>query len=85
MIEWLVLIERVHDIVSVTPGVRLGIILLEAVGLGKAYEVQPVTSPAFAVVRRGEQSFDEAAPSCVSITEYFPFKRLDVVFEWWQS
>ena len=51
-------VQGLHDPVAVGPD-RAGAILLEAVGVGVAGEVQPAARPAFAVAGRSHQAVDE--------------------------
>ena len=48
-----------NDEVAVVVGVRAVVVLLEAVALGKAGEIEPVAGPVFAVVMAGEEFVDE--------------------------
>ena len=51
-------VEGLHDPIAVGPD-GAGTVLLEAVGVGVAGEVEPATGPAFTVAGRGEQAVDE--------------------------
>ena len=62
LIERLVVLEGVEHVVAVEAGFGDGIIGVVAGRVGVAHDVEPVASPAFAVVGRGEQAFDEAGP-----------------------
>src|SRR5262249_26441223 len=55
LIVGLVAIERVDDVIPVSPGVEAVVVVLPAVGLAEANHVQPVTAPALPVIRRGQQ------------------------------
>ena len=55
----LVFIEGLDDVIAIAPRVWAKGVVLEAIALGVAREVEPVARPAFAVVRRGEQPVDE--------------------------
>ena len=55
----LVVVERADDVVAITPDERLGIVPLEAVRLGVANQVEPMSSPMLAVVPRIEQPIDD--------------------------
>ena len=55
----LVAVEGADDVVAIAPGVGAVRVVLEAVGVGVADDVEPVAAPALAVVRRGEQAVDE--------------------------
>src|SRR5262249_17208765 len=55
----LVVVEALDDVVAVTPDERLGTIALVTIGLGIADQVEPVASPLFAVMRRGEQPINQ--------------------------
>ena len=61
----LVGVEAVDDVVAVAPGVGLRPIPLVAVALGIADQVQPMATPALAVLRRFEQPIDEPGPGGV--------------------
>ena len=52
----LVLIEAANHVIPVRPGVGSGLILVVTVGLTVVNHVEPVSGPAFAVMRRGEQA-----------------------------
>ena len=52
-------IEGFDDEVAVVEGVFSVVVLLEAVALGKAGGIEPVTGPSFAVVGTGEEIVDE--------------------------
>ena len=58
----LVLIERADDVIAIAPGVGAVEIMFEAVGVGIAGNVEPVTSPALAVLGRTEQAVDQPLP-----------------------
>ena len=47
-----VLVEGPDDIVPITPGIQLVIVIFVAVGLRKPHQVQPVSGPSFPVVLR---------------------------------
>ena len=53
-----VLVEGPNDGVAVAPDIGLGVVELVTVGFGKADQVQPMASPALAVVGRGQQAVD---------------------------
>ncbi len=55
-VKRLVLIERADHPVAIFPRMGLGLISLVAAGLGVAGHVEPVTSPALAVMWRGEEA-----------------------------
>ena len=58
-----VVIQRVDYPVTVTPYVRFEFVPLVAVGLRKSDEIEPVTSPAFALTRGRQQAVDQSRPS----------------------
>ena len=58
----LVAVERADDVVAIPPDVRPVVVVLVAVGIGVACDIQPVTAPTLAVVRRGEQLVDQPFP-----------------------
>ena len=51
--------ERDH-VIAIAPGVGIGEVVVHAVGVGVADDVQPVPAPALAVSRRREQPVDDA-------------------------
>ena len=57
-IEGLVGIERRDHPIPVAPGVAVGDILIEPVGVSVAGHIEPMATPSLAVARRGEQSVD---------------------------
>ena len=54
-----VLVEGLDDEVAVVEGVRPVVVLLVAMALGEARQVEPVPRPAFAEGRAGEQAIDQ--------------------------
>ena len=63
-----VLVERRDDPVAISVGLRIIAVFLEhvALGVGVPGHVQPVPSPAFAEMRRGEQGIDHASVGLVT-------------------
>ena len=59
LVVGLVAVEGGDDVVAVAPGVAVGDVLVEAVGVGVAGQVEPVPAPALAVLGRGEQPLDD--------------------------
>ena len=68
-----IVVERLDDVVAIGPGVGIERSLLASpvelpLGVGVARHIEPVTAPAFAVVRRREQSsprpFRRRSESC---------------------
>ena len=55
-----VAVEGVDHIVSVAPGVWVAMVLVQPGRIGVARNVEPVSPPALAVARTGEQPVDEA-------------------------
>ena len=55
----LVGVERVDDVIAIAPGGRHGIVGGLARRVRVTHEVEPVPSPALAVMRRGEQTFND--------------------------
>ncbi len=53
-VERLVAVEGTHDVIAVAPGVGPHLVVLVPVALGVARDVEPVATPALAVVRRRE-------------------------------
>ena len=58
-VERLVAVERGDDIVAIAPGVAVGDVLVQPVGVGIARDVKPMPPPALAVSHRSEQSINE--------------------------
>ena len=54
-----VAVKGVDHVIAIAPRMRAQGVMFESVAFGVAHEIQPVTGPAFAVVRRGEQTVDE--------------------------
>ena len=52
-------VEAVDDVIAVPPRVRSKLVVFEPVAFGVTDHVEPMASPAFAVVWRGEQPVDE--------------------------
>ena len=78
----LVGVERVYDIVAISPGVRFFAIAFIAIRFSEAYEIKPVTGPAFAILWTFQQAVDQ----------FFPGIRAGICFKcnhrfrsWWQS
>ena len=55
----LVGVEAVDDVVAVPPRKRLGIIAFVAVAFGVANQVEPMSPPAFSILRRVQQPVDD--------------------------
>ena len=58
----LVLVVGVDDVVAIPPGILPDIVLLEPGRIGIAGHIHPVSAPALAVLRRGEQPLDQPLP-----------------------
>ena len=58
----LVVVEGADDVIAIAPGVLAVRVVLEAVGLGEADDIQPVLAPVLAIVRAGEQALDQFLP-----------------------
>ena len=52
-------IQCLHDPVSILPGKWFGLVAFIATGVGIAYHIQPVSGPAFTIVRRCEQAVNQ--------------------------
>ncbi len=50
-LEGFIIVEGGDDVIAVAPGGRMGDVFVHAIGVGVAGDVEPVLSPAFAVVR----------------------------------
>ena len=51
VIVGLVFIKRINDIIPIAKGVDIGEVLVEAVAVGVAGDIEPVATPLFAVTR----------------------------------
>ena len=71
----LIVIEGANNVVPVTPRMRAYGIVLKAIGLGEAGEVEPVPPPALTISRGGEQAVDELF---VGLRGRFTRKLLDL-------
>ena len=58
----LVVVEAPDDVVAVVPSPVAWMVVFKSLALGIADDVEPVPSPAFAVVGRGEELVDEPSP-----------------------
>src|SRR5262249_20310325 len=58
----LVTIERLDDIVAISPGIGPDFIKLVAVAFGETDQVEPVSTPALAIVRRSQEAVDDPLP-----------------------
>ena len=61
LVEGQIVVEGAHHPIAIQPSVDKGKLLWRvgvALGVGVAGDIEPVASPAFAKVRRGEQGFD---------------------------
>ena len=52
-------VEGRDDPVAILPGLRAHLVVLEAVGFGKAGQVEPVLGPPLAIRRAGQQPIDQ--------------------------
>ena len=59
LIVRLVGVEGADDVVAIAQGIGIGDILVHAVGVGIASEIEPVPRPALAIMGRGEQPIDD--------------------------
>ena len=48
-IERLVLVDRVHDIVAISPRIAVSNVFIQPIGVSIPRDIQPVTSPVFAI------------------------------------
>ena len=51
LVVGLILIERVDHVVAIGPGVKAFVVVFAAIGFSEADDVEPVTAPAFAILR----------------------------------
>ena len=61
------LLKASDHVIAIAPGVRAVEIVLVAVGIGIARDVQPVAPPALAVLRGSQQPVDELLPRIQAI------------------
>ena len=80
-----VLVQGPDHEVSILEGTGPVLVERVAVALGKPHQVQPVPSPAFAVVRTGQQSIDLAGPRRLEVLLGLGQESLLVVGRGWQS
>ena len=73
----LVVIERLDDVVAVAPGDQQIRILLETGGIAITREIEPVSSPFFAIARRRQQTVDHLFPG---IGRAIPEECVDLLF-----
>ncbi len=59
LIEWLVMIERIDDVVAISPGMGAFLVAFEAVCIGIMDHVEPVAAPTLAIVGRCQKSIDD--------------------------
>ena len=78
----LVVIERLHHVIPKTPGVAVVDVGLKASAVRVASHIQPVTPPAFAILRRRQQLVDQTNP-CV--LRRLPLKRFNLLRSRWQA
>ena len=52
-------VEGLDDVVAVAEGVGVDVVLVHAGGIGETGDVEPVPTPAFAVLGRGEEAVDD--------------------------
>ena len=72
-IIWLVLVKGINHIITVAPNFRLIAITLISIGLGIAYQIEPVPTPFLSVVRRGKQAVDKLAEFVLILVTYIGF------------
>ena len=60
-----IVVEGLDDPVAIGPGIAAGFVVLKAVALSVASDIEPVACPAFAVIGRGEKVVDDGAVVCV--------------------
>ena len=58
-VKWLVGIERVNHVVAVPPGVLEHVVVVATSRLGEPGHIEPVSPPAFPVLRRSQELIDE--------------------------
>jgi hypothetical protein len=60
LVVGLVSVERIDDIIAVTPGMVTNPIVFETLAFAEAHHIEPMPRPAFAMLRRSEQPIDHA-------------------------
>ena len=58
LIEWFVCVEAMNHVISISPGIGMRGVFIQAVGVRKTDNVKPMPRPTFAVMRRREQLVD---------------------------
>ena len=58
-----VVIEGLHDVVAIAPGVGIAVVFVAAGGIGITHDVEPVPPPALAVTGRSQQAVDHLLKS----------------------
>ena len=78
----LVLVESANDVIAIAPGIGAIVVVLVAVGVRIPRHIQPVASPAFAVVWRCEQLVDQPVPGARLVVSQ---ERGQLARRGWQS
>ena len=81
-VVWLVLIERLDDVIAVSPGIGSIEVSAIAIGVGIADEIEPVSRPAFAIGGAIEKLIDKLFP-CIGAVVVEKVFNLFVV--WWET
>ncbi len=75
-------IERVNQVVPISPDVLFCAVIFESFGLSVPDYIHPVTRPFFAVVRAGEETFNEARPGIVGGVGH---ECIHFLGGWWEA
>ena len=82
LVVWLVVVERLDNVVAVAPRVVAVTVVFKSAGIGVANRVEPVAAPALPVMRRRQQLFDHLG-KCIRRTVVQ--EGLDVSGSGWQA
>ena len=89
LIERFVTVELVDDVIAVSPGMLIDVVLVSARGFSEACDVHPVPSPELAVTGRGEQFvnqlFNDRLPCGLGRCRLDSFSPLRDVFRSWRQ
>ena len=73
-----VFVERTNNVIAIRPGVGPELVLVIPAGVGVLHHIEPVSAPAFAVARAGEQSIGQCGDGLIAIGFRRRFKRRDL-------
>src|SRR5207237_10314662 len=78
----LVRVEALDHVVAIAPGVGAVHVVLIPVGFGEAHDIEPVSTPLFAVMRRSQETIDYLFPGLGRLVahegvDFFQARRQD--------